>query len=210
MKTPRIQHRHTGFSLIEILIVLVIIVILTGLIIAGGVMITTSIQRNQTQTVLAQLAGVLTEYKAQVGDDANPDSTNNPPHRGYSGDITEFIDGILILGEDNPAERMLRSIDIHNWEFRNRYTYDNSGQPVTPLPTLIDAWGNEIQYLSPEGQNNHSDLDNTAKRQPSRPEPYFASAGPDEVWGTFTDGDINRPVAGSGAEDNLYSFELSD
>ncbi len=111
------------------------------------------------------------------------------------------------LGEGHPAERMLRSVDEGFWS-PDRYDYNTGVPSVADTPEIVDAWGNVVAYIDTDGTNDA--LTSGANQQPIRPAKYFGSAGPDGVWGEFTDGDANKPVAGSGAEDNLYSFEIGD
>lgn len=77
------------------------------------------------------------------------------------------------------------------------YPHDSPTDRITM--TIVDRWGKPVRYFS---SNANNDLD----FEPSMPRhhrPFFASAGPDQAWGAFTNGQPN-----SAAADNLYSFDL--
>jgi len=186
-----------GFSLIEILIVIVIITILLSLGVVAMRGVQNATNRSTTAAMLAQLAGVLTEYETQ--------RKQVPGYNGSIQEIDEFIEDVMRLGEGNAAERMLRSIDAEFWN--PRYVVDTSISF-----TLADAWGNQIEYIDDDGTSANL---TAANQQPKRlgadsaleRRPYFGSAGPDGLWGSFAGGDPTKPD--EDARDNIYSFKFN-
>lgn len=212
---PYTHARQQGFTLVEILVTIGIISLLVGLSLAGMQKVRENSRRQNTSSMLSKLAATLTEYEVQHKGKLRPP---------IDGDINTFITSVMRLGNDNPAERMLRNIDERYWA-PTPYIYNPNaiGKNTSSTPAdlvLIDDWGTpadlanskEIEYFHGDGTNDDPDDSYTVPvgklidNQPARPKPYFGSAGPDGKWGTFTNNDFNQPDAD--AKDNLYSFQI--
>jgi len=194
------SHRRAGFTLIELLVVITIIVLLLSIVVVAIGRMHEARRHASTIAMLNQLSGVLAEYEAQTHDTLLPDPspTKNSLH--------SFIRQVIFLGDGNPAEMMLRTIKPEYWNVRYVRLDTNPGYTDTttshPLE-IIDDWGTRIEFVGADGTND--DLTLASNRQPMRPKAYFASAGPDELWGEFTDGNPDDPT--DDAMDNLFSFK---
>ena len=67
---------------------------------------------------------------------------------------------------------------------------------------LNDPFGNPIRYAAGVSKPAPDTVFPEDNYLPAHPSPFFASAGPDGLWGEVTDG-----VPDEDAEDNLYSFD---
>ncbi|NBC11696.1 MAG: prepilin-type N-terminal cleavage/methylation domain-containing protein [Planctomycetes bacterium] len=172
-----------AFTLIEILVAVALIVLLLGLGVAAISAMYGEADKSRTQVMLRQLQGVITEYGAHTKGSL-PEPDNN---------IADVVDDIKSNGGD-AAEMMLRSIDKRFWD-------GGSYSGPTGAQAILDAWDNEIEYVEADGSNG-----DTGNNMPARPRPYFASAGADGEWGSYTDNNIDEP--NPAAKDNLFSFEV--
>ena len=180
---PRPDSSRRAFTLIEILVTISIIALLLGIGVAGMSALYGEADKSRTQVMLRQLQGVITEYAAHTK--GTLPAANN--------DIAAVVGDIKNNGGE-AAELMLRSIDKQFW---NGGSY-NGG---TGNQAILDAWGKEIEYVQANGTG-----DGAINQQPRRPQSYFASAGRDGEWGSYTDGNIDAP--NPAAKDNLFSFEM--
>ena len=76
---------------------------------------------------------------------------------------------------------------------------------------LLDGWGNPIRYAAFVSQTDTVTWDDNLplRGTESRPDPFFASAGPDGKWGDASQG-TNNAVPNADAADNIYSFNLGE
>ncbi len=174
--------RPKAFTLIEILVTISIIALLLGIGVAGMSALYGESDKSRTQVMLRQLQGVITEYSAQT-------RGTLPAHHN---NIANVIGDIKANGGE-ATEMMLRSIDKQFWQ-GGQYNGAAGGNQ-----RLNDAWGKEIEYVQANGTG-----DPAINQQPKRPQPYFASAGPDGEWGTFS----TTAVPDAAAKDNIFSFEM--
>lgn len=139
-------HAHAGFSLIEILAVIVIIGILMVVLLPRLLGASTTAKEQLTLSQLQQIAGAIDEYEHKFGDfppSAWPDKWGTAPNPTNVG-----------------AECLVQSLWSNEWggttlndtdAFCN--TDDDQGKkPLGKLPTpalfeLKDQWGNPIAYL---------------------------------------------------------------
>ena len=178
-----------GFTLIELLVVISIVIMLIGIVLAGTRHWFIQTRKATTQTVLRQIAGTLTEYTAVTRGEVP----------GINKEINAIIQDLKNNGGDS-TELMLRSVNKKFWS----PSYED------PDVVLIDSWGNEIEYVGPDGTNDNGAITGditTTNQQPKHNIPYFASAGPDGEWGEFTNGNPYEPD--DEAKDNIFSFDLS-
>lgn len=176
------SHARAAFSLIEVLVVVAIIIVLVAIAIAG---INIAYQRSEegaTRALLGNLAGVEKEYRAQTGQ-AIPASAN--------GDLDSDTDRFLYIVQDGSSacREMLRRLPASTITLGSIA----GSQGVTAVK---DPWDKLVRYNDGSGGSS----------MPKAPYPYFASAGADGNWGSYTSDDPNQPNAA--AKDNLFSFEV--
>lgn len=170
--------KQSAFTLIEILVAISIIGILLAIGIAAMSAVYGQADVSKTQIALEQLTGARDEYVA----------FNRGKQPAY-GSITSVLAEIRNNGGDK-AGQMLDSV--------TKTILDTGSN------TPVDPWGNAIVYIGTNGEDDGGSVTGQPQR-PSSTLPYFASAGPDGEWGSFTSGDPARPNAD--AKDNLFSFE---
>lgn len=167
----RFSRRHAGFSLIEILVVVSIIGILLSIGVAVASKMTSEARREQTRAMMNGLLSANDEYKAIRG--------SGIPVDGSSSDSSteQFVDACLTI--KTCEEIMLSSLSSSTSASFER-TYKNG--------TIFDRWGTEIVYRpSNNGSGTSPDPGVSNADLPISRDPFFASAGPDETWGTDDD-----------------------
>ena len=183
--------RASAFTLIEILVVVSIIAILLAVVGGFWAGARDSAQTRVVRVSLSQLAGTATEYGVQTrqvvpytGGYNNTDLTMD------FGSIQAFVTAV----KDNarPAYDMLQAVNESL-----RVDTNSDGE----LDRVIDNWGQFIRYYP---GTEAGATDQTGIGLPLRKQPYFASAGPDMLWGSISG--ANEP--NDAAADNLYSFEI--
>lgn len=179
----------TGFTLIEIIVVVAILMLLLGIGLAYGPGLLAPAERQQTVITLKNLQMINDEYAALTGSHYQP-TQNDPQLR-----IEEFVNAMLTSGDRN-LKNLMASLDeniLVNIE-------EDSSDP--PEWRLRDAWGNDIFYrLAGETTQGLSG----SQQLPNKTFPYFASPGPDGQWGDVTAA-TNTPAYDKSI-DNLYSFD---
>ena len=180
-----------GFTLIELLTVVIIIAILLALSIAGLTRLTKNADAKTTRVILNEMANIATDYQTRTGTPAMQ-SVNAYKQSNSSDSIIYFIQQ---LKTNAPASfKLMKNI---NPDFIKDDPNNNNNEGV------VDSWGNWIRYTTNGSPANGLPVRST---QNGGLRPYFASAGPDGVWGTFNSS-TNQPDAA--AKDNIYSFELT-
>ncbi|MEX0654820.1 MAG: type II secretion system protein [Phycisphaeraceae bacterium] len=160
-------HRHAAFSLPELLVVIFIIAALMSVGLFAAATMRESAQVQQTRGILQALANAATEFQAQTG-------RSVPAPDGGVETIEWFI----------AQARQVPEVEQVLWSINADYlTTEIAGGDEVP-ETVHDVWETRIEYRHPD--DPHADF-------PERHRPYFASAGPDETFGT---------------DDDIYSFDL--
>lgn len=167
-----------GFSLIELLVVISIIGLLTAIGVGVGMKMSEEARRVQTREMMQGLLAVNTEYKAVRQGDA----------------IT--VDG---SSSDSSAKQFVTACKTITICEEIMLTALNSSQSATldriyKNGSIFDRWGTELEYRSSNdgsGTGPSTSVSNAAL--PVSRDPFFASAGPDETWGTDDDIDTTQP-----------------
>jgi len=188
---------HAGMTLIEILVVIVIIVVLLGI----GVMGMTAVQRSQqmatARRVMKTMEAALTEYGAQVNGLVHYDGEGDPPD-GISDpedkSISFLIGRVVTIPE---ARTLLLMVEQAHWLDTSvgdfpKYGSIQAREVDAGVPRVIrDPWDRPYQYRSYHDggplTNLSQDGEVDAHGSANHPQPFFASAGPDKIFGTNDD-----------------------
>jgi len=187
-----------GFTLIEMLVVIVIIAILIGAVVAIGAQVRAQATRRATLAELRVLDGAMKDYLAAGNAEPAICSTTPPPTVTWP------------YGTNPPAAyvRTTPESDVYNWVIALKSTPDTAKKiagfsfdtDVAASPTngthatLLDAYGTAIRYIPSQAATANT---------PAK-EGYFMSAGPD---GRFSM--QNPPTTASKAyrPDEIYSTD---
>jgi len=197
----RARPMPTGFSLIEMLIVIALVVVLAGLTVVVGRGVVAKAKVDQCRQLLLTLDATLTEYQADKG--AIPPFVRRaylPPTGQGTADRRTWREVAVYIEQVKGyagIDKQLGTIDASFLVKREQIYKDLAGYPYAgqvaadPRPSVRDPWGMEILYIHPSEDNEDSfRLFGT----PLNERPYFMSAGPDGEYETL--------------EDNLYSYEV--
>ncbi|MEM1099673.1 MAG: type II secretion system protein [Planctomycetota bacterium] len=232
IQSPR---RASGFSLIEILVVVSLIAILVGISFPVAIKMLAQSESAQTRSMLLGLAAAADDYNVTTGNvvdhTANTDAFGNnitlnvgqpSPNTGGNTDATL---GYFVF----TAGQSSTSADLIAIAAKNDLTLNGTAMPniadqiqngslnlgTIDEVELMDVWDNPIRYaggvVHDTGTGSFTDDDYL----PAHPTAFFASAGPDGEWGRVVFG-TNEPDAsvdndGDGvadAADNIYSFQV--
>jgi prepilin-type N-terminal cleavage/methylation domain-containing protein len=177
---PRPPRRLAAFTLVELLVTISIIALLAGLVTYGVTAMKGTSEISRTKTLLQGLKAVDIEYRAQSGYIVPFDGTADTAEES----IEAFCDDVVAF--DDPQE-MLVSLG-------EDYLRDTDSDAIPNQ--VIDAWGEPVQYrayMQEQAPAFTGAGDLPARGTQLEPQPYFASAGPDGVFGT---------------NDDIYSFNL--
>ena len=207
--------RSSGFTLIELVVVLAVILVLVGLVLAVSSILIKRSEVQQTESALAILSAAVDEFEQARARPLTYGTRNSPAGARY--DIPEltnvnYAHVILFvldrLATHGPSRDMIAKID--GKLFRTASTQiptPTGGYPPTefwwgPLPRmeLVDPWDTRIAVIFPgrpwvPGDDpNLKDLDGTirtADEQGNTPcvnrKIRFISSGPDRQYGTPDD-----------------------
>ena len=232
MMNPTPSHsRRAAFTLIEILVTISIIVLLVGISIPVALKMLATAEASQTRTTLNGLEAAATEYnvvtggtvphfgKDAFGNDVDLSVGEPEPNTGGGTDVT-FGYFVLTAGQV-PTAAQLISLAV-----KDNLTAPD-GKAVADLVEaigngritnanyanvqLLDGWDNQIRYADAVSHNDSFDEDDYL---PAHPTPFFASAGPDGLWGSVIkdtnepDPDVDEDDDGvADSADNIYSFD---
>ena len=175
------NHQHVicktsraGFSLVEIMVVVVIMgFLLTVLVVAGAAALKRS-KISQTQLVLKTLDSIIDEYHTETGryfDDLTVVPQNSPPNN-----VGNFLKEVEDVGD---IPKIIGALQNETW----------SGPSASR--TILDAWDNPLFLYNP------GSIAGISKR------PWFWSAGPDgendraATWGNPVGGYDLRSAGGA-------------
>ena len=207
---PRIHPVHPvnarhAFSLIELLVTISIIVLLVGISFPVALKLLAGADTSRAKSTLNALGAAAAEFRTQTG--AMPDHTagglgivvtaNN--------DQTDNSMGLFLRQamQISDVNKMVQSAAGKNTFTRTPGGTDTAAAAGSGIDdwVMIDPWDNRIRYVA---KVSHSDGFNDDDYLPPHPTAYFASAGPDGLWGTHAD----DGTPSEEALDNLYSFEI--
>ena len=206
MKRPGHKSK-TGFTIIELMVVIGIIIILAGIGLVTMNVLNEQAVKDKTRMVIRGAAGAGTEYEAQIASVIN--------HTGSSPvDWGTNKTGTADTSVSEPATS-LSSIERFVWalwqieDTQNRLKrfddmlVDADGDGFYELN---DGWGRPLEYVDgtnapltpmPTPNSNFSTL-------PRRNAFFLACAGPDGEWGVVN----NQNQPDDPAKDNIYSFDM--
>ncbi|BAM04183.1 type II secretion system protein [Phycisphaera mikurensis] len=205
-----LRRRSAGFTLIELLVTISIIAILAGISIPVITSMLKAADSGRMKSSLAGLRAAAEEY--QVMTDSNVDHT-----------LARFpsFPSLQVEAKDVPGNNTIQLFVYEAGKVpsvasllvssarKDLKIFDGTDFVVLADPTLItdpaavqllDAFGNPVRYAAFVDKGDAFTDDDYL---PAHPGPFFASAGPDGLWGT-----VNRSgEPDADAEDNLYSFD---
>ncbi len=216
----RHPRRQSGFTLVELLMVIAIMAILTGLLVIAGNQVRNSTRKKQTLTMLTQLQAAAEEYEIETGRRINhfnrtaPVGTilhetfdwteskekNDPPTTTGTGTIDDSIERFLyVVLRIDRTSYLLPKVDSDDEDV----LYDQDGDGFLEM---FDAFGTRIEYAESvlHGTDLNGDDYGSDDFLPERKTPFFASAGSDADFGDAeTDDPTKDPM-----RDNVYSYDL--
>jgi prepilin-type N-terminal cleavage/methylation domain-containing protein len=231
---PTGNRRAQGFSLIETLVVIGIISILVSLVVASGVYLNGRAKQSQTRGILAALAAIDTEYRAQLGKAVNhigtdpvdwtaayeitdpvgrrafrvtyPDPNTDPmTTRVVSGSHLEIKRFIVAAKQNSATAAMIDNL------------INNTKNVEVADPDSVTNWTSYNTNTNPsysgfaqivDGWGNPIDYrtqEGTGGTYSAHNMPFFVSAGSDGKLGSVSSTDS---VVQASAKDNLYSYDL--
>ena len=219
-----------AFTLIEILVTISIITLLAGITIPVALRFLGSAEASSTRAMLNALGTAASEYNILTGavvPHKDQDAFGNrldldvgqPQPNGGSGSDLTLGYFVKTAGQVPNVARLIGTAakaNLQNLD-ADRPVGDVAADAADPtyLPgsfQILDAWGNPIRYA---GGVDHGDTFNDDDYLPAHPNAFFASAGPDGLWGSTLsnsnspDPSIDNDNDGEpDAADNLYSFDV--
>lgn len=222
---PNRPEAGRGFSLVELLVVIAIISLLIGVTIPAARYILDRGDANKMKAVLAALEAGAEEYEIQTESvidhrSAGSVTLTDGNASGTAANVVVGDDDLTDGDADNTiglflAKAMLvpsaqkviltgatKASDLVTPEQALAVDPANPDSATINDVTVVDFWGNKIRYAA---KVDYSDSTTDDDYLPAHPSPFFASAGPDGLWGSH-DTNTNQPDAD--AVDNIYSFDL--
>ncbi len=207
-----------GFTLVELLVVLVVILILVAIVVFTAPAIITGQQEKQTEAVLASLDRALQEYEATQGrypaltetllelfDASDTDALSACPIESTN-DEPLLPDAWLFLEPASGFGSVDEVLSGVPGSFARTTIVEVGGDEVATRQ-MLDAWGNAVLYVHPSNASAQA----LYGRCPNQ-RPYFMSAGPDGKYGLGSEtGDSNAMTSELAEralgflEDNVYS-----
>ena len=165
------QRHACGFSLVEILVVISIIALIIGIGVVVGGRMTTEARKEQVRTMMLGMLSANDEYKAVRGTGIGVDGTSS------DSSTKQFV---LACQQIQTCEEIMMSAINSSTSQALERTFVND--------SVFDRWGTEIEYRPSNDQSGSGPSTGVSNADlPRSRDPFFASAGPDETWGTDDD-----------------------
>ena len=225
---------RSGFTLIEILVVVSIILVLLGLGVVVNKRARDSSYRSQTVTTLRELTAIETEYRTLTG--AKPINHATPPTTPFDWNnnsfkhttITSSTNDNKMMSTTNynaiPSSKINDSstatierfiaitVQVPNCrkiytraESQKLFTDIDSNQVSNQFLEIVDGWGTPIRYFEKYTWENSSGDKYKGKDAPTYARPFFVSAGTDAHFGWISNYDTNSNIITPGTTGNYSS-----
>lgn len=149
------SNRHPGFTLVEMLVVMVIIAILAGLILSGAGFAQKKAARDRAKSEIAAMEGALEGYKADNGIYPQEAASNSLDPK-KSGKPSDYKAASLVLYRALSGDEDLdRKVDSGRKQYMriSPNMLEPSGGSTTPITALIDPFGNSYGYSTANQEN---------------------------------------------------------
>lgn len=181
-------HRR-GFSLIEILVAVSIIGLLVGIGTAVGVKMTVEARKEQTRAMMESLLAANIEFKAVRKGSSIAD---NGPVSGVPYTLSSTERFLEECSRIKSCDEIVKAALLSAGKEANNTVYRDGSNPTNGFKSVYDRWGTEIEYRQFNDQTGVGTWNEKGQQiannlLPLSRDPFFASAGPDEEWGTDDD-----------------------
>lgn len=173
----------------ELLVAISIIAILSAIGVGVGIKMTTEARRVQTREMMQGLIAANVQYKAVRQGVA---ISHSGPTAGLSS-TEQFVAACLTV--KTCEDIMLSALNSSSSSELDRVYKDGGGNSGK---AIYDRWGTELEYRqfnsggTGNGPNNEAGTAVPNNKLPISRDPFFASAGPDQEWGTDDDIDTTQ------------------
>ena len=179
----------SGFSLVELMVVVGVIALLLGIGSVAAVKITAEARRNQTLTMMQGMIGANEEFKAVRREGSVNHDGGYPidwPREDPSGRYTSserFVFAISTVGDAETS--MIAALSAATSESTERIFRDTDFDGINEI---YDRWGTQLDYRASNDGTGRGPANGTNNSLlPLSPTPFFVSAGPDKNFGTDDD-----------------------
>ena len=218
------RRHESGFTLVEMTIVIGIIILLAGLTLAVSVSVIQGSEVRQTELTIRLLDAAVQEWEAQADRQVTYGDNNQnigvyeihqpvPLGAGDGALVTNKLMAILFRSQG--SRQILAQIDPEFARF-DRVDLDDDGTPDVDTVIVTDAWGNPLSAVLPgrmwvTDDSYLRNLDGTIQTETEQicgvatnRTICFVSAGPDEQLGDLDPAATQEQQ--DLARDNLYSY----
>ena len=183
-----------GFTVVEILVVVVVIAILLGVALSAGNAIMGAGEEKKTKLILVNLQTLYSEYLMLTSQSQRKEADGTWLIEDFDELWTKAKAIETLRGPITAIEKQVYTDDVD----------DGSGSLIKTY-FCKDGWGIAIQFEPDGNDNNGSALD---PKKPAYSRPYFWSLGANALEGNYNANSSALPD--DDAADNLYSFDLSE
>ena len=180
-----------GFTVVELLVTISIITLLLGIGTTVALKMAQEARKEQMRSMMESLLGANVEFKA-VRKQSNINHDGSYPvnwaANADSPGLSSSERYVIACRQIKAAEEiMLAALNSSSsTSFKRLYKDDDNDG----YDSIFDWWGTEVEYRSKNGGAGGGTVTGVLNSDlPISNSPFFASAGPDQVWGT--DDDVN-------------------